>query len=114
LFDAQTIVSICSLAGNKLGWHRAEEFMPERFLATRAPEFEEDPRGAFQPFSMGTRNCIGRNLAFVELRMILTKLLWHFDVELLEAETGDFLKDQKVYAIWHKKPVYVKLVAIQR
>ena len=62
---------------------------------------------------MGTRNCIGRNLAFVELRLILAKFLWHFDVELQEKETGDFLK-QKAWAIWWKNPVYVKLKVVER
>ena len=45
--------------------------------------------------------------------MILANFLWHFDVELQEKQTGDFLK-QKAWAIWWKNPVYVKLKVVER
>lgn len=37
---------------------RPEEFIPERWLEDL--EFSHDNKDAFQPFSYGARNCLGR------------------------------------------------------
>jgi cytochrome P450 len=39
-------------------WVQAEDFIPERWLGD--PKFQNDKRDAFQPFSVGPRNCIGK------------------------------------------------------
>jgi cytochrome P450 len=70
--------------------------------------FVNDNWAAFQPWSVGVRNCIGRNLAYAELRLILAKVLWHYDIELDIEKTGEFL-DQKIWSIWAKKELYVKM-----
>ena len=54
----------------------AEEFRPERFAG------EGVPPGAFVPFTLGPRFCIGQNLALAEAKTILALLLLHFEVEL--------------------------------
>jgi cytochrome P450 len=70
--------------------------------------FANDNYAAFQPWSVGVRNCIGRNLAYAELRLMLAKVLWHYDLTLDTEKTGDFL-DQKIWSIWAKRELYVKL-----
>ena len=37
----------------------------------------------FIPFSIGKRNCIGQNLALMELRVILANVVRNFDMELV-------------------------------
>lgn len=63
-------------------FHRPDDFVPERWLPNKDPysEFADDDRAACQPFSLGTRNCIGKKLAYAEMRLILAKLLYHFDL----------------------------------
>ena len=60
-------------------WHRAEEFIPERFLVR-----EGDPlcpvKGAWRPFEYGPRNCIGQELAYIELKIFMVMTLREFDV----------------------------------
>jgi averantin hydroxylase len=51
---------------------------------------------------------MGRNLANVEMRLILTRVLFDFDLELDKTRTGDWL-DQKAFALWEKIPLWVKL-----
>lgn len=62
---------------------------------------------AFNPFSLGPRNCIGRNLAYLEMRLILTHLLWAFDFEA-DGELVDWAQ-QRSWVLWEKKPLMVRL-----
>ncbi|KAK4175383.1 cytochrome P450 [Triangularia setosa] len=87
---------------------KPHDFIPERHINKDDPMFANDNYAAYQPWSVGVRNCIGRNLAYAELRLTLAKLLWHYDFVLDEAKTGDFL-DQKIWSIWAKRELYVKL-----
>uniref|UniRef100_A0A1D1XVI9 Cytochrome P450 3A21 n=1 Tax=Anthurium amnicola TaxID=1678845 RepID=A0A1D1XVI9_9ARAE len=53
----------------------AKEFVPERW-------FEPDvPRDAFYPFSAGSRNCIGQNFAWLEMRLLIVSLCRLFRFE---------------------------------
>ena len=47
------------------------------------------------PFSIGTRGCIGKSLALVELTLVLANLVWRFDIKGDESDTRKefFLKD---------------------
>lgn len=47
------------------------------------------------------------SLAYFEIRSILTRMLWHFDMEL-EDESLDWT-DQKEYTLWDKPPLWVRL-----
>lgn len=64
-------------------------------------------RAAFRPFSLGNRRCIGQNLAYLEMRLILARLLWAFDI----AQDGEgwMWGDQKTWILWEKKPLNVQL-----
>lgn len=55
----------------------ADEFRPERWetVGTRQKE-------AFMPFSYGPRACVGRNLAEMEVHMIIATLLKNFDLDV--------------------------------
>ncbi|XP_071495148.1 cholesterol 24-hydroxylase-like [Diadema antillarum] len=60
-----------------------EEFRPERFKST---DGESRYMYAYMPFSLGQRNCIGQNVAMIESRVILAKLLRHFTFELVPGQ----------------------------
>lgn len=78
---------------------KPEEFHPERFLG--AEKFKNDNFAVMQPFSVGARNCIGKNLAYAEMRLILAKFLWNFDVEFDQAKMGEGKAwlDQKTFIL---------------
>ena len=46
--------------------------------------FEKDKKEAFQPFNVGPRNCIGINLAYAEMYIILRRLMWEFDLSSVD------------------------------
>lgn len=87
------------------------KFIPERWLGE--PEYRNDKRKVLQPFSVGPRNCIGQNLAYAEMRVILARILWNFDVELCE-ESRDWIEKLQIYTLWKKQPLMVKLNPVNR
>ena len=88
-----------------------DKFVPERWLGD--PRYEDDRRQVVHPFGMGPRNCIGMNLAYAEMRVILARVLWNFDLELCE-ESRDWAERLIVYQIWVKEPLMVKVTPVKR
>lgn len=48
------------------------------------------------------------SLAYIEMRIILARVLWNFDLRLAD-ESKDWLSRQKIYLLWEKSPLYVYL-----
>ncbi|KIW89107.1 uncharacterized protein Z519_09959 [Cladophialophora bantiana CBS 173.52] len=64
------------------------EFIPERHSSRPELMLHKD---AFAPFSAGPYNCIGKNLAYMEIRLLTANIIRKFDVRLAEGETGQDL-----------------------
>ncbi|KAL5377601.1 hypothetical protein DPSP01_009655 [Paraphaeosphaeria sporulosa] len=60
-------------------WVRPTKFLPERWLVPPGHELHPRP-GAWRPFELGPRNCVGQSLVLIELRVILACLVREFDV----------------------------------
>ncbi|GME59427.1 Cytochrome P450 [Neofusicoccum parvum] len=103
----QTRVSVPQWAAShsKFNFERPYEFIPERWLPGTG--FDSDNKDIVQPFSIGPRNCLGKNLAYHESRVILAKILWHFDLKL--GTQSDSWMDQKLFVLWKKEPLMVSL-----
>lgn len=110
-----TTVGVTQLAASHLpsNFNRPDEFIPERW--TGDEEFKDDKRGAVKPFSVGPRICIGQALALTELRIILAKMIWNFDMGLCEESRGWFGDHLKVYIGFVKdQPLNVILKPVAR
>ncbi|OJD30760.1 cytochrome p450 protein [Diplodia corticola] len=105
-------VFVTQYAANRYprSWTAPDEFCPERWLPEGEERFGADERRACQPFSVGPRNCLGMNLAYHEIRLLLAYLVWHFDFELCE-ESARWM-DQKVFALWAKPPLMIKVTPV--
>ncbi|KAF2848256.1 cytochrome P450 monooxygenase-like protein [Plenodomus tracheiphilus IPT5] len=88
----------------------ADVFVPERWLGDE--RYEGDRREVLNPFSFGPRNCLGKNLAYAEMRLILAKLLFNFDLELVD-KTSDWMGGQKVFTLWEKPGLVVNVLPIR-
>lgn len=82
-----------------------EDFRPERWLREAEEEEEEggrrrvtfDPQaGPFLTFSLGPRGCFGRKLAYLEMRLVLTLLLWKFQFRKLGGELASYKTEEAV------------------
>jgi cytochrome P450 len=80
-------------------------------------EYDSDQKKASQPFSLGPRGCIGRNLTYVELRLILGALLWNFDLEFVDGaplwNPANEYAGLRAFNTWEKSPLLIKLTDIR-
>lgn len=87
-------------------------FHLDRWLHPDQGRFANDRRDALQTFLQGPRDCIGQNLARMELFLILGHLLYQFE---LSPPTGkehpvmERWEDQETYAVWVRSPLPVRL-----
>ncbi|KAJ3065379.1 hypothetical protein HDU98_011261 [Podochytrium sp. JEL0797] len=68
----------------------AQEFKPERWITTTSDDSEGKPYGAYFPFLLGPRNCIGQRFAMLEMKAILAVLARGF--EFVKVEGGGVVK----------------------
>ncbi|TLS30452.1 hypothetical protein PpBr36_02462, partial [Pyricularia pennisetigena] len=93
-------------------WRKPDEFHPERWLGD--PEYANDVREAFNPFHVGSRDCIGRGLAIMELRLVMARMIYNFDMRLVGAGMKDdprtWVDRQKnFFIVWKRVPLEVVL-----
>ncbi|KAK8029628.1 hypothetical protein PG993_010919 [Apiospora rasikravindrae] len=105
-----TVVYVHAMAANlsPANFVDPHDFVPERWLKPPPAEYADDNLHATQAFSLGPRGCIGRNLAMAEMRLILARVLWNFDIQLC-AESKGWKESQKTYNVWDKTPLMVTL-----
>lgn len=107
-----TWVSVALLAAYRSPkyWKRPEEFIPERWLGD--PEFDSDNRQIWAPFSIGPRKCIGVNLTNLNMRLIVARILWNFDLEAQPDNVDPH--ELKEFSVWQGHvPLNVKLQKVR-
>jgi cytochrome P450 len=75
-------VSPWAAGHSALNFCEANKFRPERWLSEHDEKFSKDKLQSSQPFSTGPKGCLGKNVSYFEARLILSHLLWNFDLEL--------------------------------
>ncbi|KAI1075503.1 cytochrome P450 [Whalleya microplaca] len=100
-----------AISHDKNYWTDPMVYAPERWLDD--PRFKDDKLEAMQPFSLGPRNCVGRNLAYAEMRLILARVIYNFDMTLADESRG-WMKNQKAYSLWDKPPLYMHLTPVAK
>lgn len=55
------------------------KFKPERWLVNDGSEFD-GANGPQLAFSLGTRSCFGKRLAYLQLRILVTLIVWNFEL----------------------------------
>jgi len=103
LADDNVIVNVYALHRDPNIWKNPNEFDPERF--TKEAVKKRD-KYAFIPFGGGPRMCIGNNFAIMEIIMLLAKLLYHFDLELMNEKS---IQPEPLITLRPNVPILMKL-----
>ena len=78
---AMIMVSPWTIHRNPAEWRDADRFDPDRFMLGR--EGEAKP-GAYIPFGLGPRICVGAAFAMIESALILARLSRRYAIEPLD------------------------------
>ena len=115
LTKGQTSIGITLLAAFQSSNNFSQPFRyaPERWMSGKErPEWTKSDRlDVCQPFSAGPRNCVGKALAYAEIRLITALLVLRFDFEL--HDNGFYPETQRVFLIREKPALKIKLRAIR-
>ena len=89
-------VSAYAMHHNEANYPHSFMYLPERWLeedkdSKDAPfavtaESVAWAKAAFCPFSIGSRGCVGKNMAYMELLIGAARLLWLYDVQFAKGE----------------------------
>ncbi|EXU95345.1 cytochrome P450, partial [Metarhizium robertsii] len=103
---AGTVVSVSPFvtARDHRNFHNPDEFCPERWINEPC----RDNTSASKPFSTGPRGCLGVSLAYLEMRLVLSKLVYLFDWEL--ASDIDWMHDVREGIVWQKPALVVRFL----
>jgi cytochrome P450 len=82
------VVAVCPFVAHRdqRWWVNPHEFQPERFLDQE--QMDRLPKGAFVPFSIGRRNCIGSRFAQIEMMVLIIEFFKKFTLSTTLGEIG--------------------------
>ena len=83
-------------------WPRPDEFVPERWLVP--PDHPLHPvKGTWRPFEYGPRNCIGQELAMIEMKIILVMTLRRFNIKPAYEELDNLQRAGKLNTVYGQR-----------
>ncbi|CCX32289.1 cytochrome P450 [Pyronema domesticum] len=100
----QVFVHPWTLTRSEKYWKNAWTFNPERWMDPNSTDVKE----AAMPFLLGPRQCIGQNLAWDQMRVIITKIFYLFDLELVR-DIKDWPSECGTFLTWSTTPLNVRV-----
>lgn len=89
-------VPLYALHHNEEYFTLPSSYQPERWLtppgaATRDDDKQrlERQQAAFAPFLIGPRGCIGKNMAYMEMLIVIARIVWAFDFKDVNSQLAD-------------------------
>ena len=83
-------------------WPQPDEFIPERWLVPA-----DDPlhpiKGTWRPFEYGPRNCIGQELAIMEMKIIMVLTARRFDIKPAYQELDRKHRSQAIRTVYGQR-----------
>ncbi|PVH72394.1 cytochrome P450 [Cadophora sp. DSE1049] len=98
-----------SVLRDPLNFWNPSAFIPERWMKNEPEGQGGDRLETSLPFSYGPRGCLGKNLAYLEMRMVLAKLFWQYDLAWFNSDEIVWERDTKGYTLWEKSDLRVLL-----
>ncbi|KAI1123656.1 cytochrome P450 [Nemania abortiva] len=99
-------------------FHDPLQYRPERWLPTDDrlydSKYANDNLEAFAPFSQGPRMCSGKEVAWWQVRLVMAKVLWSFNPELVPGRDVNLERDLTAWAYWVKPELRVRFIPAAR
>ncbi|KAJ8068182.1 hypothetical protein OCU04_003752 [Sclerotinia nivalis] len=84
--------SIFTLSRSPRYFHNLQKFRPERWLPSSHPlhdsKYDKDALSSLHFFSLGPRACLGREMAWMQEKLFVAKVVWMFDLVRVEEHAG--------------------------
>ncbi|KAK5952528.1 hypothetical protein OHC33_006573 [Knufia fluminis] len=96
-------VSAWTVARDERYFRDATTFKPERWID---PD-NQDVKDASQPFWLGPRSCPGKNFAYAQMGLTLAKMVWAYDMELID-QNLNWERDVRVHFVLWKPELRVR------
>lgn len=111
LIPAQSVVipTIPSIHRNKDHWENPQRFDPERWLGGKNANSEGRHKLAYMPFATGPRGCVGYNVAHLEARIVVAKMVFRYKFVDVSTEPMEYDPDFLVI-----RPLNVYVRAMKR
>lgn len=110
--------SLFALTRSPRFFHEPMRFRPQRWLPAdhplADPAFRHDHTKGLPLFSLGTRVCAGRELAWMQGKWFLAKVLWTFDVVAVPGQEQNLERDLLHYGFLAKPDLRVRFEQVQR
>jgi cytochrome P450 len=65
------------------------EYRPERWLSEDGYKLRFVPSHKFLAFNSGPRLCLGKDIAILQMKIIVAAVVWNFDVKTLDDQAVD-------------------------
>ncbi|KAI0265867.1 high nitrogen upregulated cytochrome P450 monooxygenase 2 [Gloeopeniophorella convolvens] len=107
--STQLYIHTYSMHRDPRNFHTPDTYLPERWLSKDAPAGEHNP-AAFIPYSYGPTSCAGKNLATLEMRMVLCWIIRQFHL----SKTPDLNLEEwearvKEWFVLHQDPLNIRI-----
>lgn len=98
------------MALSEENFHQCLQFQPNRYLPShlRPSEYTNDNRNILKPWGLGARVCLGRSFGQAELRLVLARLVWNFDLQSAAGKGVNWF-ELKNYIVVQKEPIWVTI-----
>lgn len=87
LIEQQVLVAAHAIHRNSSHWDEPLKFIPERWLVNEG-DSSAPVKGAWRPFEHGPRNCIGQEIAIIEIKIIMALTLRSFCIRSVYEEVA--------------------------
>ncbi|KAI3456694.1 hypothetical protein Pfo_013357 [Paulownia fortunei] len=82
--NTKVIVSFYSVGRMEAVWGKdCLEFKPERWISPRGG-MKHEPSYKFPAFNVGPRTCLGKEMAFIQMKMVAATIIYHYNIQLVE------------------------------
>ncbi|XP_028752008.1 alkane hydroxylase MAH1-like [Neltuma alba] len=78
------LLSLYAMGKHEAIWGKhCLEFKPERWISERG-HIIHVPSNKFFSFNAGPRTCLGKDLSFIQMKIMASSILWNYDVHVVE------------------------------